>query len=74
MQVGNTHYGLLVPVVCWDSFWPEDIAPRETISNLARVRRHKLPFPLVKLLKKAVYRCLMVQGVDPGEHIREDVD
>ena len=55
------------------SFWPEDIAPWGLIINPVTAQKHKLPFPFVEVLKIAVYRCLMAKGIDPRNHVKDDV-
>ena len=72
--------GTLIPLIRWGdprskpSFWPEDIAPWKFISKPSTPQRHKLPLPAVEIFKIAIFRCLMAQGIDPREHVREDVD
>ena len=55
------------------SFWPEDIAPWGLITNPNTAQKHKLKFPFVEILKIAVYRCLTSKGIDPRDHVKEDV-
>ena len=56
------------------SFWPEDIAPWRHFCNPNQPQKYKFPFTMVQILKIAVYRCLMARGIDPREHVTEDLD
>ena len=71
--------GMWVKCIRWGdykykpSFWPEDVVPWGLVNNPVHPQKHKLPLPLVEVLKIAVYRCLKAKGIDPRNHVKDDV-
>ena len=55
------------------SFWPDDIVPWAYISNPVAAQKYKLPRSIPEVMKIAIYRCLMGQGIDPRSWVSDDV-